>query len=122
MSDPFDIKALRIDPAKFAAPYIPAKIRKRQKQFVQVPWWWVEKLLKTPLATGTTWGVACHLLHLDWKNRGKPFKLPNGMLKYDGISRQSKWRALLDLERRGLIVVQRRPKKSPIIYVRLQPP
>jgi hypothetical protein len=42
---------------------------------------------------------------------------PNGMLKYDGISWKSKWRALTDLERRGLITVVRRRRKSPIVRV-----
>jgi hypothetical protein len=115
-NDPFDIKQLRIDPAKLATPHVPAKIRKRRDQFVQVPMWWIEKLGESPLASGATHQVACHLCYLDWKNRGKPFKLPNGMLKYDGISRQSKWRALADLERRKLIAIERRRSKSPIIH------
>ena len=115
--DPYDLKRLRIDPATFSTSYVPAKIRKRREQFIKVPMWWIEKLGETPLATGATHQVACHLLHLHWKNHGKPFKLPNGMLQYDGISRQSKWRALPDLERRGLIRVERRLKKSPIIHL-----
>jgi hypothetical protein len=120
--DLYDLNKLRLDPAKFAAPYVPAKIRKRREQFVMMPMWWVEKLGEPPLATGATHLVAIYILHLDWKHHGKPFKLPNGMLGYDGISRYSKWRALPDLERRGLITVERRPRKSPIIRVRLTQP
>jgi hypothetical protein len=115
--DPFDIKALRIDPAMLAKPHIPAKIRKRRDQFVMLPMQWYEKL-KNPLPTGLTCLVAWYLLHLHWKNHGKPFKLPNGMLEYDGISRQSKWRALKDLERRQLIAIERRRSRSPIIHMR----
>jgi hypothetical protein len=118
--DPYDLKRLRIDPATFALPHVPTKIRKRREQFVMVPMWWVEKLGEAPLATGATHQVACYLLHLHWKSRGKPFKLPNGMLKYDGISRQSKWRALADLERRKLIAIERRRSKSPIIHFLLE--
>jgi hypothetical protein len=114
--DPFDIKALRIDRATFAMPHVPAKIQKRREQFVMLPMWWYERL-KDPIATGVTCLVAWYLLHLHWKNRGKPFKLPNGMLEYDGISRQSKWRALAELERRKLIVIERRRSKSPIIHL-----
>ena len=110
-------KNLSIDPAKLAAPPVPTKIRRRREQFVQVPMWWLEKLGEPPLATGTAHQVACYLCHLDWKHHGKPFKLPNGMFGYDGISRYSKWRALAVLERRGLITVERRRKKSPIIRV-----
>ena len=42
--DPIDFKALRLDPAELATPHVPAKIRKRREQFVQVPMWWYEKL------------------------------------------------------------------------------
>jgi hypothetical protein len=115
--DSSDIEALQFDSASLATPHVPAKIRKRREQFAMLPMWWVEKLAETPLATGATWLVACHLVHLHWKNHGKPFKLPNGMLRYDGISRQSKWRALVDLERRGLIAIERRPSRSPIVRI-----
>jgi hypothetical protein len=117
MSDPFDINRLRINPAKFTTPYVPAKIRKRREQFVILPMWWYEKLANPVPASRCTCLVAWYLLYLNWKNEGKSFKLANGMLKYDGISRQSKWRALKDLERRGLISVGWREKKSPIIHV-----
>jgi uncharacterized membrane protein len=43
------------------------------------------------------------------------------MLKIDGISRQSKWRALNDLEQRGLIVVERRRRRSPLVRLNLSP-
>jgi hypothetical protein len=119
--DPIDFKALRIDPAKFAAAPIPAKIRKRRELFQQMPMWWAEKLIKRPRASGLTWYVAIYLWHLDFKNHGKPLKLPNGMLEYDGISRQTKWRALRNLERRGLVRVECRDSKSPIIHVARQP-
>jgi hypothetical protein len=44
------------------------------------------------------------------------------MLEYDGISRQSKWRALRTLKRLGLIVVECRNNKSPVIYIQLDQP
>lgn len=118
-TDPFDLDNLRLPPEAVSErrAVVPRKIQKRQQQFVMVPMRWVEILSKAPLATGSTVLVAIYLLHLDWKHYGKPFKLPNGMLKYDGISRYSKWRALTDLERRGLITVERQPSKSPIIQV-----
>jgi hypothetical protein len=109
---------LRIDPAKLTTPYVPAKIKKRGEQFIKVPMWWYEKLANPAPRCRCTCLVAWYLLHLNWKNEGKPFKLPNGMLAYDGISPDSKWRALKDLGRRGLISVEWRKKKSPIIHVR----
>jgi hypothetical protein len=119
--DPYDLKRLRIDPATLSTPPTPAKIRKRNEQFVILPMWWYERL-KNPVATGATCLVAWYLLHLSWKHHGKPFRLPNGMLKYDGISRYSKWRALAELERRGLIANDRRRRKSPVIRVHTTQP
>jgi hypothetical protein len=119
MSDPFDIKALRIDPATFAAPHIPAKIRKRRGEFAILPMWWHEKLAKPAPNSRYTCLIAWYLLYLNWKNHGKPFKLASGMLDYDGIDRYTKYRALRDLERRGLITIEWRRGKSPIVQVRL---
>lgn len=120
--DPYaDLKQHRLTPEtqvliERRAAFKPRRIHKRQQHFIQVPWSWVERL---PGAAGHTYLVALHLLYLHWKGNGGPIKLPNGMLKIDGVSRQSKWRALVDLERRGLIVVERRHSKSPV--VRLKP-
>lgn len=102
----------------YATPFTPAapKIRRRREQFVQVPWWWIEELRQPPAAFATTWFVANYILHRFWKNRRQPFKLPNGALRYDGINRFAKWRALADLERRGLITIERRQRKSPVIH------
>jgi hypothetical protein len=121
LDDPFDdLSQLRIAPdgitveRRVARPA--RRIKKRRENFVMKPWPWVEKLTGAP---GKTHTVADHLLHLDWRNHHKPFELPNGMLKIDGISRASKWRALADLERRGLISIERRPRQSPIVRVHL---
>jgi hypothetical protein len=118
IDDPFDIIAnQRLDPAAFSMPPVPAKIQKRREQFVKVPLWWYEKLANPAPTCRCTCLVAWHLLHLDWKSHGEPFTLANGMLEYDGISRWSKRRALEDLEGRGLISIDRRRKKSPVIHV-----
>jgi len=93
---------------------VPFKMRKRRQQFVKVPWTWVDKLAG---ATGQTYCVALCLLHLHWQQKGGPVKLANGMLRIDGVSRQSKWRALSDLEHRGLVTVERRPRRSPMIHL-----
>jgi len=120
-SDGIDLTKFRLDPATLSTPPVPTKIRKRREQFVMLPMWWAEELAKEPIATGSTFYLAIHLWHLDWKNHRKPFKLGNGMLEYDGVSRQTKWRALRDLERRGLIRVECRDSKSPIIQLIRQP-
>ena len=93
---------------------VPRKIRRRGEHFVRVPWAWVERLNG---ARGSTYRLALILLYLHWKGNGEPIKLANGMLRIDGISRYSKWRALNELERRGMIVVERRRRRSPLIQV-----
>jgi len=119
--DPYaDVRQHRLTPetlAKLAV--VPRKMQRRRQHFVSVPWTWIERLSG---ATGQTCLVALHLLYLHWKGRGEPIKLANGMLRIDGISRQSKWRALGDLERRGVIVVERRRRRSPIVRLKLSHP
>jgi hypothetical protein len=73
---------------------------------------WFEKLQG---AAGQTYRLALYLLYTHWKDNGQPIKLANRMLRIDGISRYSKWKALADLERRGLIVIERRANRSPIV-------
>jgi hypothetical protein len=109
---PDNLSKLALDPK---APYVSARIRKRREQFIIVPMRWRERLGAKPRARGTIYDVALHLLFLHWKNQGKPFKLPNGLLRHDGISRHAKWRALTDLEQRGLIRIERRQRHSPIV-------
>ena len=92
----------------------PTKIRKRREHFVTVPWAWVERLAN---ASGKTWLMAAWLLYRHWKDKGAPIKLANGMLRIDGISRRTKWRALNELESLGLIAVERRDSRSPVIRV-----
>jgi hypothetical protein len=96
----------------------PHKIAKRRKNFVMLPMVWYERLAGSSVS-GSTILVALHLLHLHWKGaKGESVvKLPNGMLRYDGVSRQSKWRALAELERLGLVEVERRPSRSPLIHL-----
>ena len=118
MSDDFDLENLRL-PADIVRPrrvVEPHKLEKRRKHFVQLPWTWVEALSG---ASGQTWQLATHLLYLNWKGKGEPIKLANGMLEIDGISRWSKWRALPELERRGLVVIDRRRRRSPIVTLNL---
>jgi hypothetical protein len=93
---------------------IPRKIAKRRQQFIMVPFDWYERLAG---ASGSTYAVALYLLYLRWKERGSEIRLPNGMLKNDGVSRFAKWRALTELERRGLIAIERRAKKSPVVKI-----
>jgi hypothetical protein len=88
------------------------KLEKRRRQFVRVPMEWFEKLGGAP---GQTFFIAVYVLYMDWKSLGKPFPLANGMLKFDGVGRHAKYKALRELERRGLVTVEWRRRRSPIV-------
>jgi hypothetical protein len=111
--DPFDGITLGDDEVWEHLAVVPRKIRKQRKHFVKVPWIWVEKLSKARYTA--TYRVALHLLYLDWKQKGGPVKLPNGMLTVGNVSKKQKWRALGELEHLGLIAVERRPRRSPLV-------
>lgn len=55
------------------------------------------------------------LLHLKFEARRSTFPCPNGFLERYGISRQTKYLALAELEAAGFIAVQRFPRRSPIV-------
>jgi hypothetical protein len=114
--DPFNLNGLALteEQVKERLAVVPRKIQKRRQQFVMVPWTWRERLEGAP---GQTILLALDLVYLSWKNKEEPIKLANAMLQHDGISRQSKWRALNELERRGLVRVERRPRRSPLVYL-----
>ena len=67
---------------------------------------------------GQTYRLALYLLYLYWKDgSGQPIKLSNIGLRDIGISRYSKWRVLADLERVGLISIERRPRRVPLVHL-----
>jgi hypothetical protein len=110
----FDLEELRLPPGVEKWATVPVKIQKQRQQWVKLPMTWYEKLLGEPASTHR---LACYLLHQNWKEKGGPIKLANGMLRLYGISRYSKWRALRKLERLGLITVECRGRCSPIVRV-----
>jgi len=115
--DPFGLGKLFLPPDMLAQErwaVVPRRIQRRRQHHIQMPWRWYEKLAG---ADGQTYRVALYLLYLHWKGRGEPIKLANGMMARDGVPRESKRRALHDLERRGLITVEWRDRKSPIVKV-----
>jgi len=87
--------------------------RKKVEPFVKVLLWWIARATK---ATNTGRALVCiELLHAAWKAKRPTFPLPNGRLARLGLHRRTKYRALCDLERAGLITIERPPRKTPII-------
>jgi hypothetical protein len=113
--DPFNLEGLRLPPGQLPekSVTVPLQLQKRRKHFIKVPWTWHERLAKARHAA--THKVALQILYQHWKNGGKPFTLANNAL--NGVSRWQKSRALAELEAFGLITVQRRKRKSPLVTV-----
>jgi hypothetical protein len=115
-SDDFEIGALQIDPTD--PTLVPARGRARaddhkaRRYFIKVPLIWAQRLTGAP---GQTYALALHILFLHFRERGAAITLANRAIKRDGIPSQSKRRALRDLERRGLVSVDWRSKRSPIV-------
>ena len=83
--------------------------------FVKVPLLWATELARIG-ASGRTCAVALELLYqARW---GKNVKLTTARLKTLGVSRRSKWRALDELSRAGLVHVEKRGNKNPIVRVK----
>jgi hypothetical protein len=115
MEDPnlFDLATLRVDPERVRQPARPKKWR---RQFVRVPWHWVERLQETRRVS--TYRLTLLLLYEHWRMGGRPVLLSNIGLADERIGRRSKWRALAELEQLGLIELKRRRRHAPRAIVR----
>jgi len=91
----------------------PVKRKKKVEAFVKVPLWWIAISAKATRSPATI--VLIELLYACWKARNSTFPLPNDRLKKRGVSRDVKRRVLRDLERRQVIIVERPPRKTPIV-------
>jgi hypothetical protein len=86
---------------------------KSKDAFVKVPLWWAAEAAKATRMPGML--VLIELLHRSWKAKGLTFPLPNGSLRKHGVSREIKRKKLRDLEAAGLITVERRDGKAPLV-------
>jgi hypothetical protein len=90
-------------------------MRNKTVPYVKVPMWFAEEAAK---ATKTTKALIwIWLLHLHFKTHRTTFPVPNGKLQKIGVSRHAKRRALRELEAAGLITIERRHGKAPIVSV-----
>jgi hypothetical protein len=113
--DPFNLENLRLPPGQLPekSVTVPLRLQKRRKHFIKVPLTWHEQLMGH--RQSATYKVAAQILYQHWKNNGGPFVLSTCTLK--GVSRMQKSRALAELEAFGLITVERRKRKSPLVTV-----
>ena len=89
------------------------KKKRKVEPFVKVPLWWIQQAATTTKSSTTL--VCIELLHRSWKAKSPTFPLPNGNLRKLGVSREIKRRVLRDLEKGGLITVERPTRKTPIV-------
>jgi len=98
---------------KSARGVVPTK--RAKPQFAKVP------LHLAGLAANATgekgWLVWVLLLHRSWRQQTRTIVLPNGLLRQYGIGRKTKYRALKRLAAVGLIEVECRANKNPIVTV-----
>jgi hypothetical protein len=118
-SDPYELKNLVLPVEVIRERRITVSRKIRHEHFVKVPWAWVERLAQAHCVV--TYRVALHLLYRHWKAHGHPISLANGVLQMEGVARTTKWRGLRELEQLGLITIERRPRKSPLVTVHAQP-
>lgn len=85
----------------------------RREPFVLVPLSWIAAAAEATHSPTTV--VLIELLYASWKAHSPTFPLPNGQLRKLGVSRETKRRILRDLERAGMILVERRNRKTPIV-------
>jgi hypothetical protein len=115
-SDPFDLGQLQVDPSVIKFPSKSARPKKWRRQFVRVPWLWVERLQAAKRIS--TYRLAHLLLYEHWRLGGRPITLSNISTEPEGLSRRSKWRSLAELERLGLIKLKRHPGRAPRVSLK----
>ena len=117
MDDPDDIgiERLRVDPALMRQ-VLEQQARKSKRKGWQrictlLPREWELRLLKANRIS--TYRLAIELLYLHWYGKGKPVTVSGKVAKAAKLSVRSKWNALAELERLGLIDADRRRRRSP---------
>ena len=104
--DPFDLEKFRLSPEdvkSYASKAAPAR-RRSGREFTIVPRSWSDRLKGARHVN--TYKLAVYLLYQYWR-AGKPIALTNVALASTGVPNpRSKWRALCDLERLGLVEVE----------------
>ena len=114
--DTFDLSRFA-PPSEMVGTTKPKREAKRLVGFIRMPWGWANALTSNDVGA-KVWVVSCHILYEVWREKGRPIKLPNGMLERAGVSPDTKVRALRKLEQLGLVSIEWRPRKSPIVTIR----
>jgi hypothetical protein len=79
-----------------------------------IPLQWLTPAAASP---GKTLAVALAVWFQFGRSKGRPFKLTSAILKRFSVSRKASYHGLKELEKIGLITVQRQKGKNPIVTV-----
>lgn len=114
--DPFEIIAAGMDLSDTALAPKPGAPKPKHKgkwkrQFTRFPYAWQVRL--QDCKAGSTYRLALYLLYEHWRNGGRRIRLSNGVLA--GVDRTTKWDGLRVLERAGLVQIERRQRKAPLV-------
>jgi hypothetical protein len=112
MDQPYSERAYAWD--REAQTYILAIQRSPRFLKGPVPWPWIEVAARLP---GKALAVGLVLWRLHGAVKSKTVSLSNGEVEALGVDRNAKSRALRDLERAGLITVERQPGCSPRVTI-----
>jgi hypothetical protein len=116
--DNINIQKLCVDP-KFVQQGIKSKRKEWRRNFTVVPRSWELRLLGAKRVS--TFKLACELLYLHWLDKGKPIAVTGKVAASAKLSQRSKANALAELERLGLIMIDRRMRRSPRVTLLLVP-
>jgi hypothetical protein len=101
------------DPAFAPKPGTLKGKEKWKRRYTIFPYAWQERLRSCQ--AGSMYRLALHLLYEHWRNGGRSIRLANVALAAEGVGRTVKLDGLRELERLGLVKVEWRSKKSPIV-------
>ena len=95
------------------------KLSGKQNDFAMVPLGWAADVTKAMNAPG--YMVFTLLAYLAWKTKSSTFVLSNDYLKRYGVDRDAKHRALVRLEKAGVILIERHGRHAPIVTLLIEP-
>jgi hypothetical protein len=117
-ADALDPANWHLDPATVSATLAaapkPRKAKKKwEKRYTIVPYAWQERLRDCKAIS--TYRLALYLVYEWWRNGGCRIRLSNGVLAAEGVGRTAKLDSLRELERLGLVQVDWRSRKAPLV-------
>jgi hypothetical protein len=121
MTDTFNPDSFKLPP-EIAAELAKAKATqngtgpKRTEPFLQIPHRAI--LAGSRVLGGRRLLVWLYIHHRVWSDKNNTVRIGNVTLGSWGVRRMTKYRALRDLEKAGLISVEWRDRKSPLVTVR----